>query len=229
MPSSVRKVKGRGRRPEITLKRILKNEKKKIRLYLLLGGILFIGLGLYLSGIPANSSGQDISVSENTSVNASASGELSSFSAEPVKVDKSLLSKTAAKQGQEPPVRILIPDVGIDLPVKDAKVVNGYWEVFPSGAGWGEGSGYPGEKGNQVIFAHARVGMFLPLKNVKDGEDVFVFTSDKWYRYKIDNIQDVLPTQTEVIAPTRDETLTLYTCTGFADSKRLIVTAKRVS
>jgi len=28
--------------------------------------------------------------------------------------------------------------------------------------------------------------------------------------------------------PTPDETLTLYTCSGFADSKRLIVTAKRL-
>ncbi|MCL4339046.1 sortase [Patescibacteria group bacterium] len=225
MSSTIRKVKGRNKRSEITLKRILKNEKKKIRLYLLAGGILFIGLGFYLSGTPASSNSSANNTVDNQTV--SQNGEVSSFSQEPVKVDKSLLS-VQTKKSQYTPLRIVIPSVDIDLAVKEAKVVNGYWEVFPSGAGWGEGSGYPGEKGNQVIFAHARQGMFLPLKNVKDGEDVYVFTSDKWYQYKIDNIQEVLPSQTEVIAPTKDEVLTLYTCTGFADSKRLIVTAKRV-
>ncbi len=224
MSSTLRKVKNRNRHKEITLKRILKNEKKKIRLYLLAGGILFIGFGFYLSGTPASSNSSNNSA--NT-VTVPQNGEVSSFSQEPVKVDKLLLS-TQIKKNQEAPMRVLIPSVDIDLPVKEAKVIDGYWEVFPSGAGWGQGSGYPGEKGNQVIFAHARQGMFLPLKNVKNGEDIYVFTSDKWYQYKINNIQEVLPSQTEVIAPTRDEVLTLYTCTGFADSKRLIVTAKRV-
>ena len=66
------------------------------------------------------------------------------------------------------------------------------------------------------------------LKKVKEGQLVYVFTKDKWYSYKIDTIKEVLPTQTEVIAPTDTAVLTLYTCSGFSDSKRLIVQAKRV-
>ena len=102
-------------------------------------------------------------------------------------------------------------------------------EVFPDVAGFGLGSAYPDETGNQVIFAHARKGLFLPLKNVKVGQIVYVMTKEKWFSYKIEEIKEVLPSQTEVIAPTPDQVLTLYTCSGFADSKRLIVKAKRIN
>ena len=46
-----------------------------------------------------------------------------------------------------------------------------------------------------------------------------------WYKYKVNKITAVYPNQTQVIMPTKRETLTLYTCTGFYDEKRLIITA----
>lgn len=125
------------------------------------------------------------------------------------------------------PTRIIIPAVSIDLEVKTSKIVRGYWEVFDHTAAWGEQSGYPGQPGNQVIFAHARKGLFLPLKDVQMGAKVYVMTDDKWYSYEVKEIKAVYPNQLEVIAPTTDETLTLYTCTGYEDSKRLILVAKR--
>ena len=156
------------------------------------------------------------------------SSQAQTFSTEPVKIEEGLLKPVGKSQKDlKPPVRVVIPDVSIDLPVKVAKVVKGYWEVFPQGAGFGLGSAYPDEVGNQVIFAHAREGLFFPLKDVKIGQKVIVFTQDKWYSYTISDIKVVNPNQIEVIAPTDDATLTLYTCSGFADSKRLIVTAKK--
>ncbi|OGG00512.1 hypothetical protein A2Y99_03680 [Candidatus Gottesmanbacteria bacterium RBG_13_37_7] len=156
--------------------------------------------------------------------------EIISFSQEPVRIDKSFTSsKKKSKEQKDPPLRITVPDVAIDLPVKEATIVKGYWEVFPDKAGFGTGSAYPGEKGNLVIFAHAKEGLFGPLKNVKSGQNVYVFTINNWYQYKIDSIREVYPSQTEVIGPTEEEVLTLYTCSGFADNKRLIVTAKLAS
>lgn len=132
------------------------------------------------------------------------------------------------------PNRIVIPQLLVDLAVRKADVIDGYWEVFQDSAAWGVGSGFPGEAGNQVVFAHARKGLFLPLKNIKKGMRVYVFTGDDQersklsYAYEVSDIKEVLPSETEVIAPTDDETLTLYTCSGFNDTKRLIVVAKRV-
>jgi len=148
-----------------------------------------------------------------------------SFANEPVKVEG--FSEGKRQEGKEP-LRVVIPDAGIDLPVKRAEIIRGYWEVFPDTAAWGSGSGYPGEAGNQVVFAHAREGLFLPLKEVELNDKVYIFTKDGWFDYKVTEIKDVYPNQIQVVAPTNDETLTLYTCTGYQDSKRLIVIAKRV-
>jgi len=41
----------------------------------------------------------------------------------------------------------------------------------------------------------------------------------------VNKITAVYPNQVQIIAPTKNETLTLYTCTGFYDEKRLIVRA----
>lgn len=147
-----------------------------------------------------------------------------SFESEPIEI------KLAPSDVDEEsiPEKIVIPQLGIDLAVDKAEIVGGFWKVFEDRAGWGEGSGVPGKPGNQVIFAHAKEGLFLQLQSIKVGESIYVFTKSGWYNYEVREIKKVYPSQTEVITETDDETLTLYTCSGFRDSKRLIVIAKRV-
>lgn len=147
-----------------------------------------------------------------------------SFENEPVKFEG--LDGYSSEE-TDVPEKIVIPGLGINLPVEKAEIVNGYWEVFDDRAGWGVGSGYPGNDGNQVIFAHARDGQFLPLQDVRQGMQIYVFTDSNWFSYEVKEIKEVWPSNTEVVDPTEDETLTLYTCSGYQDEKRLIVTAKR--
>ncbi len=144
----------------------------------------------------------------------------------PIHIDPALMS---LKEPAEPPERIIVPSQKIDLSVIEAPVINGYWELSDTTASHGVGSANPGENGNVVIFAHAFEGLFLPLRNVQIGDEVTVLTHDHWYRYHVTQTQLVDPSQVEVVAPTPDQTLTLYTCDGFMDSKRLIVTAKPIS
>lgn len=219
MSSALRKVKV-GHRQQQNLKELLEDEKKRIRFYFLLAGVLLLVLGFIMSKPQKTEIPVPTPASE---------GITDSFAQEPVKVDKALLAGKENKENiKNPPIRILIPVLQIDLPVKEAKVVKGYWEVFADSAAFGLGSAYPNEAGNQVIFAHAREGLFLPLRKAKIGQSITVFTKDKWYSYKIKEIKEVLPNQTEVIAPTKDAILTLYTCSGFSDSKRFIVTAEKI-
>lgn len=142
---------------------------------------------------------------------------------EPIRIDPGLLSLLEPSQ---PPSRIVVPSRGIDLSVVEAKVVGGYWELSERTASHGVGSANPGEKGNTVIFAHARAGLFLPLREVKTGEAIYILTKDRWFSYKVAETKLVDPKDVEVIKPTDDETLTLFTCSGFMDTKRLIVVAK---
>jgi sortase A len=118
--------------------------------------------------------------------------------------------------------------LGIDLEVERSAIVDGYWKVYEDKAGWGEGSGYPGQIGNQVIFAHARKGLFLPLQSIKVGENIYVLTDTSWFVYEVYERKEVNPNQTEVIEPTDEEILTLYTCSGYEDSNRLIVKARPI-
>lgn len=140
----------------------------------------------------------------------------------PIVINSKLLG---SKIDQNIPVRILIPNSNIDLKVIPAEIVNGYWETSDTSASYGLGSGHPQSKSNTVIFAHAREGLFFNLKDTKIGEVIYIFTKDKWFRYRVNKITTVYPNQIEVIKPTKEEILTLYTCTGFYDEKRLIVTA----
>lgn len=140
----------------------------------------------------------------------------------PIVINSKLLE---SKPGDRIPVRILIPNSDIDLFVTPSEIVNGYWELSESTASYGLGSGTPGTKSNTVIFAHAREGLFYNLKNTKKDDTIYVFTKNSWHRYKVSKITEVYPNQTEVIQPTKEETITFYTCSGFNDEKRLIVTA----
>lgn len=148
-----------------------------------------------------------------------------SFSEEPVEVTGFANFEV---EENKLPKRIIIPTLSIDLPVRKSEIKGGYWEVFSDSAGWGDGSGLPGETGNQVIFAHARAGLFLPLRKIEEGTSIYVLTQSGWYNYEVVQIKEVFPNETEVIESTDDERLTLYTCSGFVDTKRLIVTAKAV-
>lgn len=146
------------------------------------------------------------------------------FSTEPVKVLEFELTEIP---GQLKPRKILVPRLGIELEVKESEVKGGYWEVFESSAGWGKGSSPPGYNGNQVIFAHAREGLFDNLDKIRIEDNVYVFNEKEWFSYRVSEIKEVYPGETEVIQKTEDERLTLYTCSGYRDQKRLVVIAKR--
>lgn len=141
----------------------------------------------------------------------------------PIRINPEL---TSEEHPSDPPTRIIIPSRSVDLPVIEAPVIKGYWELSETTASHGVGSANPGEPGNAVIFAHARKGLFLPLRDIEAGETVYVLTRDRWHAYTVTETKLVAPDALEVIAPTNDETLTLFTCTGFLDTKRLIVIAK---
>lgn len=120
---------------------------------------------------------------------------------------------------------IIIPRLNIDIFVTPSKIKNGYWEVSETTASHGQGSANPGEGGNVVVFAHAREGLFLDLRHIKKEDNVYILTNDRRYNYKVFEIVTINPNEIKTVAPTNFEILTLFTCSGFFDEKRLIVKA----
>jgi sortase A len=89
----------------------------------------------------------------------------------------------------------------------------------------------PGQKGNIVLAGH-RDSFFRPLKGIRDGDEIELVTPTGNYRYSVQWTQVVNPTETRVLQPTRDKSLTLVTCYPFhyigPAPQRFIVRARQI-
>lgn len=198
----------------------------KLRINSLFIGRLLVAVGLFLIVFtPAYKSA--FNVYQEKFIPKSSVEEVKADQGEPIQADGAF--KESGDNPENYPTKIIIPSLNLDLPVTPSRVVKGYWEVSATNASFGLGSNIPGKAGNTVIFAHARDGLFGDLPKIKKEEVIYVLSKKSWYQYKIEEIKEVYPSQIEVIKPTEDERLTLFTCSGFADTKRLIVVAKRIT
>lgn len=122
-----------------------------------------------------------------------------------------------------PPAAISIPAVNLNLPVAAATIVNNQWTLFDDRVSWLTTSKMPGE-GNVILFAHNRAHLFGDLKKVETGAEITVQSGDKKYSYLVTEKRKVTPNDVEAVLSDGDQ-LTLYTCDGSFDQKRLIVIA----
>jgi LPXTG-site transpeptidase (sortase) family protein len=122
------------------------------------------------------------------------------------------------------PSNIKIPKLNLDLAVSASVVKGNDWEVFDDKVAWLSTSSLPGE-GNTILYAHDRVGLFADLYKLKIGDEISIFSNDSWKTYKVIEVRKVLPTDINSILSNRNR-LTLYTCNGAFDQKRLVVYAE---
>ena len=91
-------------------------------------------------------------------------------------------------------------------------------------------SAKPGEPGNIIIYGHNTRQIMGNIRALKGYETIQLTTQDGTiHKYKISLIDEVDPSETKYLLPTEEETVTLYTCSGFMDKKRFIVQAKPIS
>ena len=134
--------------------------------------------------------------------------------------------ETVAEKKYAKPVSIKISSLNIDLPVEESQIVNGVWQVSEKYASHLNSSANPGEGSNVVIYGHNKRVIFGPIIQIKKDAEIIVTTEDeKLWKYKVVASFEVTPDEVSPVLPKNEETLTLYTCTGFADSKRFIVVA----
>ena len=72
----------------------------------------------------------------------------------------------------------------------------------------------PGEAGNAAFAGH-RDTFFRKLKGVRAGDRIVVTTAGGTHEYVVQSTRVVRPTDTSVLAPTREPALTLVTCYPF--------------
>lgn len=105
------------------------------------------------------------------------------------------------------------------------------------------GTALPGKRGNSALFGHSilpifynpkdYLSIFSLLPTLKVGDEIFVDYDGVSYKYRVETMYEVLPTDIQVLdQDTTDSFLTLVTCVPPGDPrkpKRLIVRARVVS
>jgi LPXTG-site transpeptidase (sortase) family protein len=132
----------------------------------------------------------------------------------------------AEAKSQLSPVRMIISSAGIDQTIYPAEIKNGKWSSTKEGVSHLDSSPIPGEKGNSIIYGHNWPNVIGNLVKVKPGDKIEIMLSDSSVKtFEVRYTSIVEPTETSIVSKTNDIRLTVYTCTGFLDSKRFVVTA----
>jgi sortase A len=124
------------------------------------------------------------------------------------------------------PTRLIIPALGLDVPIKEVFIVDDEWQVAEYAAGYLNGSGLPGVPGNLAMSGHAGLygAVFASLGALNPGDDIFVDAAGVRYRYRLRTASAVWPNQAELLDSTETPTMTLITCTTW-DTQRLVAQA----
>lgn len=114
----------------------------------------------------------------------------------------------------------------VDAPVIDGTLAGDTWTLSDTAAVYLIQSARPNTPGNIVIYGHNTREMMGNIRALKGREKIKLTLSDgseRWYQVK--TMRQVPATAVSYIQPTETETLTLYTCAGFADTQRFVVQA----
>lgn len=124
------------------------------------------------------------------------------------------------------PKQIHIPSINLDLPIYISEIKNNEWEVTDKGVSYLKTSVIPGDYGNSILYGHNWSNLLGNLTKIKTGEVIEITFEDNTKKEFIVNlIQEVKPDDVSILNSTNDKRITIYTCTGFLDTKRFAVVA----
>ncbi len=122
-----------------------------------------------------------------------------------------------------PPTVIKIPILGLNIPVQAAVVRGNQWDMYDHTVAWLSTSAVPGE-GNVILYAHNRKGLFRDLYLLKPGDNILVQQQNKWLTYIVNESRSVKDSDVNSVL-SQNNRLTLFTCEGSWDQKRLVIYA----
>ena len=139
-----------------------------------------------------------------------------------------LPTPTSSQLENKVPVSVEFPDLNHQVGIVPNNVIDGQWQVSEKFANYLIGSGVIGEPGNIVIYAHERPLLFSKLHQLGPGDRVILKSPDVVGEYQIVDARIVSPDNTDILQTSEQPILTLYTCNGWLDEDRLVVTARFV-
>lgn len=121
------------------------------------------------------------------------------------------------------PVLISIPAIHVQLPIIPSQVKNRQWETTTDGISYLNISPQPGEKGNSIFYGHNFPNLLGGLPKVKPGDEISITFDDNTIKnFLIKYTSIVSPAQVDILKPSHDKRITIYTCIGWFDMKRFV-------
>ncbi|OGG10383.1 hypothetical protein A2699_01085 [Candidatus Gottesmanbacteria bacterium RIFCSPHIGHO2_01_FULL_43_15] len=125
------------------------------------------------------------------------------------------------------PQVLTIDSLHLKLPIFLAEIKGSKWDDTDQGVSFLKTSTLPGHVGNSIIYGHNWPNLLGRLSQIRIGDTVVVGYDDGTSQnFKVKLIDTVTPDESYIVTQTTsDVRLTLYTCTGWFDRMRLVVTA----
>jgi LPXTG-site transpeptidase (sortase) family protein len=123
-------------------------------------------------------------------------------------------------------LRLVIPDLGLDVPIVAVPLYDGQWELSWLGeqAGHLEGTAFPTWPGNSVLTGHVYLangqpGPFFGLEQLRWDDEIVLRAFGLRYVYRVRQALRVSPGDLSVLAHEELAWLTLITCQGYNPSQ----------
>jgi LPXTG-site transpeptidase (sortase) family protein len=148
-------------------------------------------------------------------------------------------AEAAAVSTPLPQTTLLLPTVGVNMPIIQVYLSNSSWDISHLGQNVGhlEGTAWFDTPGNVALSGHVemadgRKGVFARLNQMKTGDPIFVNHDGQRIEYIVTEVRVVDPDDISVLYPTLDSRLTLITCGSYdflqdIYEERVVVIAER--
>ena len=124
------------------------------------------------------------------------------------------------------PLILKVETAQIEIPLITSYKV---WEEKAKTAVYFSKTPLPGNKGNSVIYGHNFQNILGNLNKVDKGQQISIeFTDGSVKNFEVIQKINVTANQTHILNQSSDARLTIYTCSGVLDTKRLVVVAKAI-
>jgi len=144
----------------------------------------------------------------------------------PSRLEFAEVNQVNISNSEDYPKEISIPSLNLQLGIFPAQITDNNWEVTNKGISHLVMSPSPGERGNSILYGHNYSNLLGSLPKIKPGDEIIINMNsgeNKTFIVKFTSV--VSPNQTDILKQSDDSRITLYTCTGFLDSKRFVATA----
>ncbi len=131
---------------------------------------------------------------------------------------------TAEPSHASEPARIIIPDIGLDLPTVSVGLDAQQIPIVPKhDVGWFTGSSMPGDRSNVILWGHVLRWLDSPtikapfehVHELAPGAEITIVTVDgQEHHYRVTEQIQARPEETQLLYPTLSERLTLVSCIG---------------